>query len=170
MKAKINKLTATLEQKSAYINTLQEEVAKKDVEISNLNAALKDYAGAINQLNESNKKFKTQVKTQDKELNKGWYVFGTKSELKEQGIISGGGLFSKKKVMESGFNKSYFSTIDIRTFKELPLEAPKAKILTNMPAGSYSFIKGDNKNLTLIITDYQQFWSLSKYLVIEVEL
>ena len=135
MKIKIDKLTATLEQKSSQINALQEELAKKDVQISNLNAALKEYTGMVNQLSEENIQIKGQVKAQDKELNKAWYVFGTKSELKEQGIIQGGGLFSKKKVLDEGFNKDYFTPIDIRNFKELPLEAPKAKILTNMQIG-----------------------------------
>ncbi len=170
MKNKIDKLTEDLDQKTARINMLQEELAKKDVEISKLNSALKEYTGMVSQLNVENQQQRTTIKTQDKELNRGWYVFGTKSELKEQGIISGGGLFNKKKLLETGFNKDYFTPVDVRNFKELPLEAPKAKVLTNMPEGSYALIKGDNKNLTLVITDYKAFWSLSKYLVIEVDL
>ena len=59
---------------------------------------------------ESNQKTET-INTQDKQLNTGWYVFGTKSELKAQRILDGG------KVLQGSFNKNYFTKIDIRINK-----------------------------------------------------
>ena len=57
----------------------------------------------------------------------------------------------------------------MRTLKEIPLEMKKAKILTNHPEGSYSLVKNDKGLLTLVISDPQNFWSLSKYLVVNVD-
>ena len=70
--------------------------------------------------------------------------------------------------MQSGFNKDYFISIDIREVKEIPLFAGKAKLKSNHPEGSYEFTKDEDGNLTLKITDTKAFWSLGKYLVIEV--
>ena len=46
--------------------------------------------------------------------------------------------------------------------------AAKAKLKSNHPEGSYEFVKDEDGNLTLNITDPKTFWSLGKYLVIEV--
>ena len=89
--------------------------------------------------------------------------------MKEQKILSGGGLFKAKEVMKGDFNKDYFTKADLRTLKEIPLEMKKAKILTNHPEGSYSLVKNDKGLLTLVISDPQNFWSLSKYLVVNVD-
>jgi hypothetical protein len=53
----------------------------------------------------------------------GVYVFGTKKELKEQRIMVDG------KVLQSSFNKSYFTKIDIRVDKEIKLYSKSAKLL-----------------------------------------
>ena len=46
--------------------------------------------------------------------------------------------------------------------------AGKAKLKSNHPEGSYEFVKDEDGNMTLKITDEKAFWSLGKYLVIEV--
>ena len=56
----------------------------------------------------------------------------------------------------------------IREVKEIPLFAGKAKLKSNHPEGSYEFVKDEDGNMTLKITDEKAFWSLGKYLVIEV--
>ena len=52
--------------------------------------------------------------------------------------------------------------------KEIPLFASKAKLKSNHPEGSYEFVEDEDRNLTLKINDEKAFWSLGKYLVIEV--
>ncbi len=61
-----------------------------------------------------------------------------------------------------------FISVDVREVKEIPLFAAKAKLKSNHPEGSYEFVKDEDGNLTLNITDPKTFWSLGKYLVIEV--
>ena len=44
----------------------------------------------------------------------------------------------------------------------------RAELLTTHPAGSYQLVKDDKGQLTLKITNPSQFWSVSRYLVIQV--
>ena len=48
---------------------------------------------------------------------------------------------------------------------EILLGAKKAKLATSHPEGSYR-LEGGNK---LVVLDANAFWSISKYLVVEVE-
>lgn len=118
---------------------------------------------------ENEAKAKT-VAEQDKALNTAWFVFGTKKELKDQKILSGSGLFKKGSVLKDGdVNKDYFTQVDIRTTKEIKLYSKDADILTTHPTGSYALEKDDKDQLTLKITNPKEFWSVSKYLVIQVK-
>ena len=91
-----------------------------------------------------------------------WFFFGTKKELKEHNILD------HAEVLQSNFNKDYFTKIDIRIDKEIKLYSSSAEILTNHPAGSYTLQRDAKKQYVLCITDPQRFWSTSKYLVILV--
>ena len=69
----------------------------------------------------------------------------------------------------SDFNKDYFTQIDIRTTKEIKLYSKRVEVLTNHPTSSYSLVKDDKGQLTLKITNPKDFWSVSKYLVMQVK-
>ena len=44
-----------------------------------------------------------------------------------------------------------------------------ARLLTNHPEGSYTLLRDANKLYVLRITNPEQFWGASKYLVIQVK-
>ena len=97
-------------------------------------------------------------------------MFGTRKELKDQKILTNTGLFKKGQVMQdSDVNKDYFTQIDIRTTKEIKLYSKAADLLTTHPAGSYALEKDNKGLLTLKITNPANFWSVSRYLVIQVK-
>lgn len=91
-------------------------------------------------------------------------MFGTKAELKSQKILQSGDVLKS-----SDFNKDYFTQIDVRTTKEVKLYSKRAEVLTNHPASSYTLDKDDKGQLTLRISNPKEFWSVSKYLVIQVK-
>lgn len=163
MQEQLDKLQALYEEKVREIASLQEKLIAQDIHIQELTDTVKNLA----EENE-NVKFDRDVKEQvvnmqDEQLNTAYYVYGTKSELKEHKILSGG------EVMKGDFDKDYFTKIDIRHFDTLPLNSKSADMLSNHPAGSYQLLK-DNKGMyTLKITNYREFWSVSKYLVIKVK-
>lgn len=164
----INRLSSELDQKATMIVALQEDLAKKNVRIQELDEMVTSLNEDVENLATTAAAQSEKINAQDKALHTAYYCFGTSKELKEQKILSGGGLFSKSKVLQSGFNKDYFISIDIREVKEIPLFAGKAKLKSNHPEGSYEFVEDEDGNLTLKINDEKAFWSLGKYLVIEV--
>ena len=158
LKQAINSLNEMIEEKSNVISELQEELAKRDIRIAELD-------DAITSLTQMNTVQANVILSQDSELNRVYYAFGTSKELREQKIIAKRG----RSLLKGNFNQDYFTTIDMRETTSLPIGSKKAEILTTHPNGSYSLDKGDNGQLILNISDTKLFWSTSRYLVVEVE-
>ena len=170
LKKAIDSLTKELVEKTQRIEELQAELASKNIRIQELDAAVTGLSADKEALTAENEAKAQTVAEQDKALNTAWFVFGTKKELKDQRILTSGGLFKKGQVMEDAdINKDYFTQIDIRTTKEIKLYSKDADILTTHPAGSYALEVDSKGQLILKITNPQNFWSVSKYLVIQVK-
>lgn len=170
LKKAIDSLTKELVEKTQRIEELQAELASKNIRIQELDAAVTGLSADKEALTAENEAKAQTVAEQDKALNTAWFVFGTKKELKDQRILTSGGLFKKGQVMEDAdINKDYFTQIDIRTTKEIKLYSKDADILTTHPAGSYALEADSKGQLILKITNPQNFWSVSKYLVIQVK-
>lgn len=158
LKQAINSLNDMIEEKGKVISELQEELAKRDIRIAELD-------DAITSLTQMNTVQANVILSQDSELNRVYYAFGTSKELREQKIIEKRG----KNLLKGDFNQNYFTSIDLRETTSLEIGAKKADILTAHPNGSYSLDKDENGLLILNISDPKLFWSTSPYLVIQVE-
>ncbi len=166
----LKKLRSELEAKNIHIKELDNTITGLNTDVSNLKTDKENLTNERNALQtdkdnlqqENSKKTET-INAQDQQLNTGWYVFGTKGELKAQAILAGG------KVLQGNFNKNYFTKIDIRTTKEIKLYSKSARLLTVHPGSSYSLTTDSNGQYVLHITDPSNFWSTSKYLVIQVK-
>lgn len=169
MKKAVANLNKELLAKTQQIETLQLELASKNIRIAELDDAVARLSKDISDLKADNEVKTALVETQDKALNAAWFVFGTNSELKEQKIVTKKFLQKKKVLENDDFNKNYFTQIDIRKDKEIKLYSKDAKLLTSHPDGSYEFIKDKKGTLTLKILNPNSFWSISRYLVIEVK-
>lgn len=116
----ISRLSSELDQKATMIVALQEDLAKKNVRIQELDEMVSSLNEDVENLATTAAAQSEKLNEQDKALNTAYYCFGTAKELKDQKILSGGGLFSKSKVLQSGFNKDYFISVDVREVKEIP--------------------------------------------------
>ena len=163
LKRTLENLTAQLAEKEQMLQQLRAELDAKDIHIAELDETIADLHQDVASLKDEGTKKDATIDTQDKQLNTAWFVFGTKKELKEQKILQDG------KVLQSNFNKEYFTKIDIRVDKEIKLYSKSAEMLTAHPASSYTLERDANKQYVLRITNPQQFWSTSKYLVIQVK-
>ena len=164
LKKLIDKMQQDLDDKTALIVGLQEQLTQRDVRIAELDEV-------VAALNTRSIIQDAVIERQDAALNRAYYCFGTSKELKDEKILTGGGLFSSQRVLDDGFNKAYFTEVDIREFTQLKLHAKKAKIKSNHPEGAYELVKDpETKELTLKITNVKEFWSLENYLVVEVDL
>lgn len=159
----IANLQAQVESQQARIQELEAELAEKDILISEQGKQIEELYRSTSELEQENKEKARAMAEQEKELNSGWFVFGTKSELKEQKIIQDGDV-----LRGSDFNKDYFTKIDIRYNRNIRLYSKSAKILTNHPEGTYSLEKNDEGLYELFIKDPEKFWQGSRYLVIQV--
>ena len=159
----VDSMQQQLEEKELQLQQMRALLDEKEIQIMNLDEKVADLNSDVaNLTTETNQRAET-ISTQDKQLNTAWFVFGTKNELKEQQILVDG------KVLQSSFNKEYFTKIDIRVDKEIKLYSSSAQILTAHPTSSYILQRDANKQYVLRINDPQQFWSASKYLVVLVK-
>lgn len=163
LKRTIENLTQQLVEKDAELQKLRAELDAKDIHITELDEQIAGLNTNVTELKEESSQKTTTINAQDKQLNTAWFVFGTKDELKDQKILVDG------KVLQSNFNRDYFTKIDIRIDKEIKLHSRSAKMLTSHPAGSYTLERNSNKQYVLRITNPQLFWSTSKYLVVLVK-
>lgn len=163
LKRTIENLTQQLVEKDAELQKLRAELGAKDIHITELDEQIAGLNTNVTELKEESSQKTTTINAQDKQLNTAWFVFGTKDELKDQKILVDG------KVLQSNFNRDYFTKIDIRIDKEIKLYSRSAKMLTSHPAGSYTLERNSNKQYVLRITNPQLFWSTSKYLVVLVK-
>ncbi|HBL73304.1 MAG TPA: hypothetical protein DD409_10835 [Bacteroidales bacterium] len=162
MKRLVARLSAQIEEHVKTITSLQEQLALKDIRIQELDELVMTLGDSISSLQASVSGKESQLTQKDTQLNKVWFVFGTRKELRQQEIFTRNGL------LVEGFNKDYFLEDDARTLTEIPLYSKKAKLLTNHPVSSYQFEKV-NEFQVLHITDPKKFWEISHYLVIEVD-
>jgi DNA repair exonuclease SbcCD ATPase subunit len=160
LKNTITRLNREMEESAGRLAEMQKELAAKDEKIAQLSQDITSLAIEAEQQS-------VTIQEQDRSLNRAYYVFGTQKELKDQKILSGGFLKATR-VLQDTFNKEYFLTIDIREVTEIPLYAKKAKLWSTHPEGTYEFVTLEDGNLLFQVTDTQRFWSLTKYLIIEV--
>lgn len=160
----IENLQNSLNLKDEEINDLKNKIEGLHIELSTLNTNYKASEAENAQKAETIKK-KTEA------LNTAYYAVGTSKELKEKKVISKAGGFigiGKTTTISEDFNKEYFTKINIEQTTSISLSAKKVKILTNHPKNSYKLV-GEKPIEKLEITNPQDFWSTSKYLVIIIE-
>lgn len=163
LKKMVDDLSAQLDAQKIKVQELEARLAEKDILIAQQGEAITTLNENVNALSEENKAKSQTVAEQDKQIHTAWYVFGTKSELKEQKILQKGDVLKS-----DDFNQDYFTKVDIRYDKEIKLYSKSAKLLTNHPAGSYKLEKDNKGQYVLQITNPDAFWSVSKYLVVQV--
>jgi len=174
MSKTIKNLKAQIAEQQTEIATLTNKLAAANIQIEELSSTVSNLTGTVDTLNSSlaserQSKADAEKAAQEyaNELNTCYYAVGTKSELKKAKIIESGFL-RKTKILKSDFEQSYFTTGDKRTLTSIQLHSKKAKVITNQPASSYEIVD-ENGQKVLKITDPSTFWSLSNYLVVQVD-
>ncbi len=151
-------LNVQLEEKTNQIEQLTASIERKDAKISELRYG-------INELSKESEYLKDQNVEQDQQLNRAYYIIGTKAELKELGLLQGGGL-SKKRANYANIDQSKFKAVDIRAFEKITIDSKAPKIITEKPSSSYTLTKNDDNTTTLEIKNAKAFWTSSPYLII----
>ena len=143
LKGVISNLEKQLEAKNSELAALAEQLKQKDIHIAELNSI-------IDGLTQENTAQELRMIEKEK-------------ELKNEKILSGGDILLEKEA-----NMDYFTATDRNDISEIATHAKRAKLLSAHPEGSYAFEKDANGMDVLRITDKNAFWSLTRYLVIQV--
>lgn len=173
MSKKLKGANKQIDELKRMIEHLETQLAEKDTEI----ASLKDQLERLNvelstlTMNYQNAEDESSQKTE--KLNSAWYAFGTSKELIKQGVLTKEGGFigiGKAEKLKEDFNKKYFTKVDISKDLEIALGgAKKPHLVTTHPKSSYHFEGPETKVEKLVITNPEEFWGTSKYLVIVVD-
>ncbi len=169
---KLKKANLKISEFEKMIERMNNQIAEKDVEISELKTQLEKMNIELSEVSLNYEAAQEMLEEKTGKLNTGFYAFGTSKELIKQGVLTKEGGFigiGKAEKLKADFNKSYFTKIDVSETGSIPLACKKAKLITVHPSDSYKFEGPGHKIEKLIITNPEEFWSASKYLVIVVE-
>lgn len=162
----VKALQERVESQQQRIKELEQRLAEKDATINSMQQSLDNLHSDIQTLAQDNEMQKEVSEQQEQKLNEAWFVFGTKKELVEKNILNGG---IRKSLNVDDLNKDYFTKIDIRTQTEIKLYSRSVKLISSHPASSYVLEKDSKNDYVLQIKDVESFWSLTRYLVIQVK-
>lgn len=149
----IENLNAMLIEKDNEIQSLRGELAKLNIRVEEMKTVVAD-------LSDENAQKAQKIAEQTQELNTAYYVIGSKSKLKESGII-------KSNVLVKDLPKSAFTKIDITETSSIPVGGKKVDFKSNHPTSSYRIVGENGMIKSIEITNPKEFWSISKYLVLQ---
>lgn len=154
----IQTLEKQFKEKVDKIAELTEELNRKNIIIAEQAVEIEGLKTERSSLEATTQKQKSQID----DLYKVRYCIGTKQDLKDMGVLNNG------QVATDNYTAEYFTQIDRRNTTSIALYAKKAELLTKHPEASYEFVPGRDKMLTLEIKNQEEFWSMSKVLVVLV--
>lgn len=177
---KIAKLNKKIEQQDSQIADLkywfdeqQKQLAKVNSEKDSLQTEVLAFRDTVQVKNSIIEQKEGIISEQTRELNKGFFAYGTTKELADNGVIAKeGGLFGigRSKSLLKNFNEEYFTRIDITEQRSFELNAKKVNLISDHPSDSYKLIEEDGLITRLEIETPADFWKVSQYAVIEVKL
>jgi DNA repair exonuclease SbcCD ATPase subunit len=168
---KLKKSSLRIEGMQKMIENLQNAINQKDGEIADLKTQIEGLNIDISSLKANVEETEKVVAEKTEVIQTAYYAFGTSKELRDKNIITKEGGFigiGKSTKVKDDFNKDYFTKINIANSTVINIGAKKAKIITNHPSSSYKLV-GDKTVEKLEITNPEEFWSASKYLVIVID-
>ncbi len=160
----IENLKATLAEREQAIATLQERVAVLEGEVSAKTAMVAERDATIHEQ-------ESIISRQTSKINTGYYIAGSRGDLKQKGIIAdeGGllwGLFGTTTILANGLDNSLFTPINKTTEMRIEVKGSVAEIVPRRNPTIYSIIpSSDKEHTTIQILKADQFWQ-DNYLVI----
>ena len=165
---KIAELNKTIERMNETIANKEKEIAELKANLAQLNIQIETLNTKVADLEKENKEKEEMIDQKVLEMNKAWYIVGDRRELRDKGVINreGGFIFiGKVTTPAENLIRKQFTEIDLREVTEIEINSRRFEIVTVHPEGSYRIV-GDKPVEKLVITNAQEFWKASKYLVI----
>lgn len=170
LKKQLEASNAKVSEFETLVDRLMRQISAQETEIANLKQELSDLDKEYTELFDAYREQTELALETMKELNEAYYAMGSYKELKENEVVVKEGGFiglGRTEKLKDGFNKNYFTKIDIFKKTSFKIMAEKVNLITEHPSSSYE-IKEDGNNLVLNVKEPKEFWTISKYLVIEI--
>lgn len=157
----------------------KKRVEKQEVEIQELKQTLVASNCKIEELNQTvayNETvlvdLKEKNKVQKQALERKYFAYGTQKQLADKKLLADkkglNKLFGKNE-LSGKLNKDEFSTVNMYQDTVISMIGKNAKLISNHPVDSYT-IEANSDNLTqLTITNPDEFWKASNYLIVQVK-
>lgn len=156
-----------LDEKDRTIASLQKSISENKNNIKHLQASVTELLTTTQEQKETIREQKDALARQSDMINTCYVMIGTKKQLKSAGVVTGGFL-KKTKLNDANISLDKFTEMDMRRCNDIVIKSSNPKILTQMPVSSYSIIKNSDGTSYLHITDPNTFWSISRFLVIQL--
>lgn len=177
LQSRIKKSNIKITELESLIKGLNIQIAEKDSNLVMLNDRVTALNGTINTMQSTMDTMKMDIAAKSQEitdkttkLHTAYYSIGTYKQLRDKKILVKQGGFlgiGKNKTMMPDFNKEAFTQIDYTATNTINLNNSKsAKLASTHPSGTYKIEKENNKVKSIQITDPENFWKASKYLVV----
>lgn len=163
----ISTLKKQIANQEKLIQSLTQQLDAAGIIIANQGAAIDSLNTTVTDITAQRDVAQERGDQLNAELNKCYYVYATKDELKKNKIIETGFL-RKTKVLPDDFEKQFFLTADKTNLTTINTHAKKAQVLTKQPTDSY-VIEDVNGQKVVKITNPTRFWEKSNFLVIQVD-
>jgi predicted RNase H-like nuclease (RuvC/YqgF family) len=170
----IANLEKSIAEKDAEIAELKDQLGKLNIKVADLGNQVTNLNANVDNLSAENKAKQQAIDEKTAALNTCYYVVGTTKDLKDKKVIDKSGGFigiGRTKTVNDDFDKTHFTKGDITTLTEITINKKKAVLISNHPTGSYKLVSSADKKLVekLVILNYTDFWSRSKYLVVAAD-
>lgn len=164
----ISQLKSRISQQDQKIAQLENDLASAKVQIDSLTNQVAATTEQVKTETAAKEAAQAATEAVENAANTVYYAIGTNKELKKNGLLEKKFL-GQTKVLKGDFNESYFTRADKRSLSMIPTGSKKVKIWTNMPEDSYKIVENADKTKTIQITNPQEFWSMTTFLVIQVD-
>ncbi|MDE6445175.1 MAG: hypothetical protein K2K64_12280, partial [Muribaculaceae bacterium] len=162
----VAQLKDRIAQQDQKIAQLESDLSNARTEIANLNNQVATTTDSLRTETAAKEAAQAETVAVENAANTVYYAIGSNKELKKNGLLEKKFL-GQTKVLKGDFNESYFTKADKRTLSMIPTGGKKVKIWTNMPEGSYELVDNADGTKTIKITNPQEFWSMTPFLVIQ---
>lgn len=183
---RINSLNRQLRESNVKVGELEKIVASLTLEVEARNVEIAQLRENMNQLNIHNQALTEAIEKLDREnreqmgliadkteqLNTAYFTYGTRRQLLDQEIIvrQGGVLgLGRTTAVNSNASKDLFTRIDVTQVETFDIPSDKLQIVSTHPTGSYQINPIDDQSSQIVVTDRTQFWSNTRYLVVNIE-
>jgi hypothetical protein len=175
LRKKVKELNAELETRWNEIQKMENRIAEKDAQIADLVERVDSVVESLAMRDQTIEATRVELQATSTALsrtttrmNQAYMITGTRKELKEKGLLDTR-LIGPSTLNESLTNEG-FRPLDIRETRSIELASSKPELITYHPQGSYKVVPTDEKgSANLEITNPDEFWKVSKYLVVALK-